>query len=275
MNSETDPDTADLCPPAPRDPRNRPGFDVVFEDDFDGAELDETKWCRFYLPHWSNVEKTRPRFDIADSRLKLRIDADQEQWCPLGDPGVRVSNLQTGHWSGPLGSTHGQHRFKDGFVVCDVVDPQQLYVPQYCRIDLRARAHLDQHTLAALWLIGYENQPHRSGEITVMEVFGKDVRQDGIALGRGVKRITDPVLVDEFRDDRQPIRLGDWHIYSIDWRTDGIDFLLDGKIISRASQSPDYPMQLMLNLYHMGDPDCETDAWFEIDYVRGYRRQTP
>lgn len=266
---------SELLPAAPRQSRERAGFDLVFEDDFDLPELDESKWCRFYLPHWSRLEDTRPRLGIADSRLRLRIDADQGPWCRDSDPGIRVSNLQTGHWSGPLGSEQGQHRFKEGFKVRDVIAPQQLFVPTYGRIDMRARAQLDEHTLAALWLIGFEDEPHRSGEITLMEVFGTGVSDGNVALGRGVKRICDPTLVDEFYDDPQPMRLDDWHLYSIDWRPDGIDFLLEDRVISTSSQSPDYPMQLMLNLYHLGDPDSASDAWFEVDYVRGYQRQNP
>jgi hypothetical protein len=260
-----------MLPPTPRTPTALAGYQLVFEDDFDGATLNETKWCRFYLPHWSQLERTRPSYQISESRLRLHIPQDHPQWSPEQDPGIRVSNLQTGHWSGPLGSPEGQHRFKPGFVVRDQVAPVKLFVPQYGRIEMRARAQLDAHTLAALWLIGYEDRPEHSGEITLMEIFGTGVSDEGVAVGRGIKKINDPVLTQEFWDDVQPIRLEDWHHYAIDWRPDGVDFLLDGQVISRSRQSPDYPMQLMLNLYHLGDPDLATDAWFDIDYIRGYR----
>ncbi|MEM9684798.1 MAG: glycoside hydrolase family 16 protein, partial [Pseudomonadota bacterium] len=128
--------------------------------------------------------------------------------------------------------------------------------------------------LAALWLIGFEDEPDRSGEITVMEIFGTGVGDDTVEVGRGVKKIKDPSLREEFYDNPQPIRVDDWHVYAIDWRPNGIDFLLDERVISRSSQSPDYPMQLMLNVYDLGTETGsvpQTAGWFDVDYVRAYQ----
>jgi hypothetical protein len=43
------------------------------------------------------------------------------------------------------------------------------------------------------------------------------------------------------------------HRYAVDWRRDGVDFLLDGEIVRRSSQSPDYPMLLIIGLFDFPD----------------------
>jgi len=49
--------------------------------------------------------------------LELIIDAVTEPWAPDLDGDLRVSHVQTGQFSGPLGSGVGQHRFRPGLVV--------------------------------------------------------------------------------------------------------------------------------------------------------------
>jgi hypothetical protein len=90
---------------------------LLFADDFDEPFLNLENWFPYYLPHWSSQERTRARYQIQDSYLRLSVDNDQQPWCPEFDGDVKVSNLQTGHWSGPAGSPQGQHRFRSGLVV--------------------------------------------------------------------------------------------------------------------------------------------------------------
>lgn len=49
---------------------------MTFFDDFDKATLDTSRWIPVYLPQWSSVEATRPRYRLEDSQLVLTIEAD-------------------------------------------------------------------------------------------------------------------------------------------------------------------------------------------------------
>ncbi len=73
----------------------------------------------------------------------------------------------------------------------------RLYLPVRHRIEMRARAALDPGALASLYLIGFEDHPDDSGEITVMEIFGHEVGAAGTVVRRGVKAINDPRLKTE------------------------------------------------------------------------------
>jgi hypothetical protein len=85
-----------------------------FRDDFEGTRLDESVWFPYYLPAWSSRERTRAVYDIADSNLTLSIPRDMGFWCADEHPvPIRVSGIQSGSYSGPVGSTAGQQRFRD------------------------------------------------------------------------------------------------------------------------------------------------------------------
>jgi beta-glucanase (GH16 family) len=190
---------------------------------------------------------------------------------------VRVSSLQTGVFAGPVGSTVGQHRFHADALVTEEQPSVRLYTPLYGRIEVRAKALDDPRSMVALWLIGYEDEPERSGEICVCEIFGRDVGDDAVKIGMGVHPFGDPELVDDFAAVPVPIDARDFHVYAADWTPQGVSFLVDGEIVRTVGQSPAYPMQLMLGIYEFpGEQERERSAAdypkeFVLDYVRGYR----
>ena len=200
-------------------------------------------------------------------------------WSPELDNEVRVSSLQTGEFAGPVGTSIGQHRFNPTAIVREAQENVRLYTPQYCRIELRARASPDPNTMAALWMIGYEDKPERSAEICVCEIFGRDVRPNQVAVGVGVHPFGDPDMVDDFSRVPVPIDATDFHVYSADWTPQVVNFFVDGHLVKRVEQSPPYPMQLMLSLYEFRptDPNAPRGDYpkeFVVDYVRGYRARS-
>ena len=78
------------------DRKERPGFVLEFEDEFDGDELDRSKWYPYMLPHWTTASASVARYRLGDGHITMFIDEEQEVWLP-GDN--RVSNIQTGHFS--------------------------------------------------------------------------------------------------------------------------------------------------------------------------------
>ena len=250
-------------------------FELEFEDTFDGDELDPDRWLPYYLPHWSSRERSRARYQVGGGLLRLLIEADQQPWCPELDGEVRVSSLQTGAFAGPVGSTVGQHRFNADAVVREAQPNVRLYTPQYGRFELRAKTSDDPLTMVALWMIGYEDEPERSAEICVCEIFGRDVQPDRVVVGMGVHPFADPRIVDDFSRLSIPIDAREFHVYAAEWTPDHVAFSVDGSLVMTVDQSPAYPMQLMLGIYAFPPPDGEPaatpDPNFVVDYVRGYR----
>jgi Glycosyl hydrolases family 16 len=245
-------------------------YSLEFEDTFDAAELDERRWLPYYLPQWSSRQQSRARYEVGGGRLRLLIEEDQEPWCPDLDGAVRVSSLQTGVFAGPVGSAIGQHRFNPAAVVREAQDPLRLYTPKYGRFELRAKALDDPRSMVALWMIGFEDEPERSGEICVCEIFGRDVNDHDAGVGVGVHPFGDPALTDDFATVRVPTDVRDFHVYAVEWTPHEVGFYVDGERVKRSEQSPAYPMQLMLNIYEF-EAGGDYPKVFEVDYVRGYR----
>jgi hypothetical protein len=111
----------------PHHPKDRDG-DVL---DFDAPTLDRSRWLPHYLPQWSSRSAFEARYELTGSSLRLRIDEDQEPWCPEVDGAIRVSSLQTGCRSRPVGSRDGQHRFDPRLRVREVQPEARLYTPTY------------------------------------------------------------------------------------------------------------------------------------------------
>jgi beta-glucanase (GH16 family) len=184
---------------------------------------------------------------------------------------VRVSSLQTGLFAGPVGCAVGQHRFHPDAVVREEQENVRLYTPLYGRIELRAKALDDPQAMVALWMIGYEGEPERSGEICVCEIFGRDVGPDEARVGVGVHPFGDPKLVDDFEAVPVPIDAREFHVYAAEWTSDQVAFFVDGDRVKTVSHSPDYPMQLMLDIYDFPPAAGSYPKTFVVDYVRGYR----
>ena len=184
---------------------DRSGYVLEVEDTFDRPDLDGRLWIPHYLPHWSRPSASATRYDVGGGRLVLRIDQDQPAWSPEYTGELRVSSIQTGVFAGPLGSGVGQHRFRDGLAVRTGQVSRELYTPQYGLFEISARFSADATTMAAIWMIGYEDAPERSAEICIAEIFGRDVGRDRVGIGMGVHPFHDPTVRHEFSVERVAI----------------------------------------------------------------------
>ena len=256
---------------------NRAGYDLEVEDDFDRPTLNERLWLPFYLPQWSSRAASAAHYEVGDGSLRLRIDADQAPWCPEFDGDVRVSSLQTGLFAGPVDSTVGQHRFREGLVVREAQRNLALYVPKYGLFELQARALDDPAVMVALWMIGYEDEPTRSAEICICEIFGRDVGADQSRIGMGVHPFGDPSITDEFAAESLPIDARESHLYAAEWTPDFVAFYVDERLVKVVRKSPTYPMQFMLNIYEFREesrsrtPHESDSKTFVVQRFRGYR----
>ncbi|MGB7342251.1 MAG: glycoside hydrolase family 16 protein [Phototrophicaceae bacterium] len=262
----------------PANPPEKAGYILEFQDEFSGDTLDTSRWLPYYLPQWCSRADSTPHFTLEDNTLILQITENQSAWCPEFDGDVKVSSIQTGVFGGALGSPYGQHRFNDGCRVREVQDNVQLYTPLYGYFEIRAKSVNTPRNLCALWMIGYEDQPEKSGEIAIFEVFGGYVTDSSARVGYGVHPWGDDSLTDEFYNDFLAIDATQFHIYAAEWTPTHIDFYVDNQKVRTIYQSPNYPMQFMLNIYELPDAIgtnlVESHQYpknFVVDYVRGYR----
>jgi hypothetical protein len=224
------------------------------DERFDGGGLDLDVWFPYYLPHWSSRAASAATYDVRDGELVLTIPAGQGLWCEDSHDGpLRVSCIQTGSFSGAVGSTVGQQPFRDGLVVREAQPAMWGYTPCYGHPEVRMRGTVTPRSMVAFWLSGIEDRPERSGEICVAEIFGDAVRPGSCDVGRGLHPFRDPALTEAFSADPLPLDVADDHVYAVDWRPGSLLFTVDGEHAREVEGAPDYPVQLMLGVF--GFPD--------------------
>lgn len=156
----------------------------------------------------------------------------------------------------------------------------------YGRIEIKARVPAGRGNWPAIWMLSQENKYGgwpKSGEIDIMEHVGYD---QGVMWGT--------VHTESFNHMKgtqkgQLIEIPDisenFHVYTIEWRPDGIDWFLDDVLyhsfentgVSTDEWPFDHPFYIILNLAiggaWGGKEGIANDIFpnrFEIDYVRVY-----
>jgi hypothetical protein len=216
----------------------------AFRDDFDGDALDPAVWDPHHRPAWGPPTDTVSRHRVAESRLRLWIPPDQHLWCPEQQPGpVRVSGVVSqGAWL-----------------------PAQGSLAVVCRMELSDRA------MATISLSGLGETPADSGQLCLVEVYGKDrVPRRAAAVGMGIKQGTDPRLERDFSAPQLEIDVGQWHEYAVRWDEQVAEFSVDGELVRSCVRPPTYPMRIMISLFD--HPDWFGDAAvpaLEVEWIGG------
>lgn len=252
----------ELLPPVPDHPAD-------FADDFaDG--VDPARWLDHYLPHWTVPERSVARYATVADGLELRIERDQLDWRPEDAP-LRVSNLQTGDFSGPRGSRRGTHRHRsDGLVVRTPVLERLLFAPSAGRIDVTVAASTDPGCMLAAWLVGTEHRDERdAGEICLFEIDADAVGATSRAHA-GIKAHHDPRLHDDMTEVELPFDAGLPHTWTVIWGEGETVIGCEGEVLRRLSQAPDYPLILLIDLFEIGPPSGEYPKTALVSAVRAW-----
>jgi len=252
-----------------------PATSPAFADEFDGADLDRSVWSPHYLPAWSSRAATAATYEVRDGCLQLSIPREQGLWLPgEHEPPLRVSGIQSGNSSGPVGSTVGQQPWRAGAVVREEQETFWGWTPDHGRLEMRARAELTPRSMAAWWMVGLEDVPERCAEICVFEVFGDAVEPgSSAAVGMGLHSFRDPRTPEDFAAVRLPIDVAEFYTYAVDWGPDRAEFSVDGTVVRSCSSPPAYPVQMMVAVFDFPDRSTGADddavPRLVVDFLRG------
>jgi hypothetical protein len=255
----------------------RAQFHLVFADDFTGDGLDPARWVDHYLPHWTTAERSAARYALDGDGLRLLIEADQPAWR-TEDGRMRVSNVQTGSFSGPRGSSIGQHRHRPDLPVRSPQPTRRLWTPSSGLVEATMRASPDPTCMLAIWLVGLEEAaPQESGEICIAELFGDAISQKRSQVRLGVKAHHDPRLRTEMIDLVLDLDATDEHAYAAEWDAQSVRFYVDDLLVHTVAQSVSYPLQLMVDLFEFPTDDERDVADYpksaQVRAVRGYEKR--
>jgi len=242
------------------------GWQLVFEDDFSGSELDTDKWVTCYW--WDDGGCT-----IASN--------DELEWYRPDNVFLRDGKLVLSARKESVTAPDGREFAYTSGMVSTGTDTYQSEVHKatfkHVYVEMRARVPAGKGLWPALWLLpaDYESLP----EIDVMEILGDKPSE---------LHMNFHYLDDEGNRNSEghtwtsPEPLTDWHVYGLDWQPRGITWYLDGNkrnhYTAEDKYVPDEPMYLIANLAVGGDwpgtPDADTPfpSDFEIDFIRVWMR---
>lgn len=88
-------------------PVDKPGYRLIFQDEFEGETLDDSRWVPQYLSSWAQKpELAEPTYIMENGLMRLQIFAETQPWCPEYDGETVVSGFTTGdrnalhNWNG-------------------------------------------------------------------------------------------------------------------------------------------------------------------------------
>jgi beta-glucanase (GH16 family) len=238
---------------------------IVFQDDFDGGELDTSVWntCHWWAVDGGCTISTNAELqwyqpdNVTQQGSVLRLEARPETiTSPDGDAFEFTSGMVT---TGPPDYT---------------AEPKFAF--RYGGAEARVRVPAGAEFWPAFWLLpaSTESRP----EIDVMEMHGDQLRTNDVHLhsfDAAGERVSWGDSV-----DTADISEG-WHTFGLIWAPDRLSFFVDGKLVSQLSSDnaegvllPDEPLYLVLNLAVDSEPHSPPagpDAFpaaLEVDWVQ-------
>jgi len=251
--------------PAPRaaegkTPADRPGWQLVWSDEFDGANPlpDPAKWV---------YEEGKVRNNEAQYYTKARAEN-----CRL-ERGMLVIEARKEPFTGPRGR---------GDYTSASIETKGLGSWQYGRLEMRARLPQGRGVWPAFWTLGDKGGWPACGEIDIMEFVGHDPNKTHGTLhwragGKHASKGGNLVVSKPWEA---------FHVYAVEWTADRIDFFYDdtrfnsialAQADDNGSNAFRQPHYLKLNLALGGSwggkiDDSVLPQKFIVDYVRVYQR---
>jgi beta-glucanase (GH16 family) len=273
-----------------------PGWKLVWSDEFDGDQIDCTKWDRdvgngFYnydanvwISGWGNDELQHYTREPENSFVKdghLHIRALKESVQGFGYTSAKLKT-----------------RKRDG---------SELFAKKYGRFEIRAKLPTGQGVWPAIWMLPQDEKFGgwaSSGEIDILEARGQ---QPGEILGTLHFGSCWPANAEASQTFKLPTgkTIAEFHEYALEWEPGEIRWLFDGekfatqsswwsssktdgpngaKPASEADLNPwpapfDQPFNLILNVAvggkFLGNPDKTSvfPAEMQVDYVRVFDKE--
>lgn len=247
---------------------DREGWDIVWQDEFDGESLDINKWSHEVGGH-----------GFGNNELQYYTDDSSNSFVDNGILHIRAKYEPAG-----IGSPNNLRNFSSARL--RTVGKGDW---QYGRIDVRAKIALGQGIWPAIWMLPsdwiYGGWP-KSGEIDIMEHVGHDegrihgsVHTESYNHIIGTQR-TNSKLIENVKTL--------FHLYSIEWSEQKIDFFIDDTLhfTFKNDFTNDFRtwpfnerFHLLLNVAVGGNwpgPPNNTTVFpqdMEVDYVRVYEKQ--
>lgn len=255
----------------PANPIEKEGYRLIFQDEFDGNQIDRTKWIPEYLPSWPKDRRiSSPTYEMKDGIMKLIIDKKSDNEF---DNGMYITGFMSA-------SRTGMHHYDPKKKALHQIKTEATQINQYGYYEMRAKMQTGGGVHCAWWLIGFEDDPNQSCEIDIFEILGTEVdrvwatvhswKDSTIRYHSESPWFANKKLADEY------------HVYGFDWTPEGVAVYVDGIQVMKHCAAITYPLIQVISFYDNRkakdgwtgtyDPSVRYPKSFDIDYLRMYKK---
>ncbi|AOM84507.1 glycoside hydrolase family 16 protein [Salisediminibacterium beveridgei] len=250
------------------------GWDLVWSDEFEGDELDDSKWRMDtgngfydgdeYVPGWGNEElQYYDEDNVTVSDGQLTLTAQEES----------------------ASDDYGSYDYTSGKILTE-----GLFSQTYGRFEASIQLPEGQGYWPAFWMMPETDEYGgwaASGEIDIMENRGSETDAVGAAIHFGGVYPENTYWSDEYQFPEGESTT-EFNTYAIEWEPEEIRWYVNDELYAETSQwytengefpAPfDQDFHLILNLavggWYGGDPDETTEfpGEMNVDYVRVYEQ---
>jgi beta-glucanase (GH16 family) len=242
-------------------PLSYPGYSLVWADEFNGSTMDMGSWNY-------NVGDGCPNCGWGNNELEY-YTAGENLYLQDGKMIIEARSESKGgkNYTSTRLTTQNKKTFKFG------------------RIDIRAKLPRGRGIWPAFWMLGNNISSvswPKCGEMDIMELLGHEPAKvySTVHYGPG------PGSIQISRSKTAAVPYSDdFHLYSLIWETDRMQFMVDNEVISDVRKadlgSNNYPFNepffLLINVAvggnWPGSPDATTrlPQWMMVDYVRVFQ----
>jgi beta-glucanase (GH16 family) len=232
-----------------------PGYRLVWNDEFNGTQLDPSKW--YVVNSLGSKQQQGCCLNYSYSSV---ITPDQAQ---VHDGMLTITTER---------NTGGGPAYKTGAITTETLSDIPTFTFTYGRIDIRARLPRGRGVWPAMWLVTSPATAPASYEIDIMEMLGEDPHTLYQVVHHGQDR--------EYCSDKGPDYSQAFHIFTLDWEPGKLTWAIDGQTLCTATRLvPSQPMYIIINTAlsdgNWGEAVSSSTPLpqtFKIDYVRVYKR---
>lgn len=250
-----------------------PEWQLVFSDDFNGTTLDATKWNSIDYVGW-NVSDWRTYQSNEPELVTVNGDGTVSLWGKYGNYTSQ---------SNPSGAALTY--------ACGGIFTDKTFNFQYGYVEVRAKFDCAQGAWPAIWMMPTDgsNWP-KNGEIDILEHLNYEgIAHQTLHFNNADGKNTSLGTVNAnggstayYSDVDSKL---DFHTYGVEWTTEGISFLMDGKktlTVAHQDNNPNWPFNkennpfyLLLDMQLGGDwvgeiGNIGDGVAMTVDYVRVY-----
>ena len=200
-------------------PPNQSGTEVVFFDQFDGGQLDRSRW---------NVRVTGP---VMNNEQQAYVESAETIYVlPAADaPGASGGGVLALHARYHPGDVTPEGNSFD--FISGRIDTRERFDFLYGTVEARMRLPAGTGFWPAFWALGHSKWPE-TGEIDIMESVGEPDWVSAAVHGPGYSGETGLVNYHYLPAARDAT---DWHVYALEWSPDRMIFKVDGGLAYRVT----------------------------------------